>query len=138
MRPPRGKATTEAAVRPLAVFPVDSWADVAPVAMVQFARMLSPRCGLIRFGISLERRWRSWRNRSAVVNWSLYGDLINSSAPFWFAASSSWGLRERSEEHTSELQSRGHLVCRLLLEKKKKQQYQYNIHFITHVFIDII
>src|SRR5690625_6297532 len=28
----------------------------------------------------------------------------------------------RSEEHTSELQSRGHLVCRLLLEKKKKIQ----------------
>src|SRR2546422_8298576 len=30
--------------------------------------------------------------------------------------------RERSEEHTSELQSRLHLVCRLLLEKKKKKQ----------------
>src|SRR2546429_6350290 len=29
--------------------------------------------------------------------------------------------RDRSEEHTSELQSRLHLVCRLLLEKKKKQ-----------------
>src|SRR5690625_6591908 len=30
-------------------------------------------------------------------------------------------LREtRSEEHTSELQSRGHIVCRLLLEKKKR------------------
>src|SRR5437870_6572437 len=29
--------------------------------------------------------------------------------------------RGRSEEHTSELQSRGHLVCRLLLEKKKKK-----------------
>src|SRR5690625_6565534 len=28
----------------------------------------------------------------------------------------------RSEEHTSELQSRGHLVCRLLLEKKKKKE----------------
>src|SRR2546422_9289518 len=28
---------------------------------------------------------------------------------------------KRSEEHTSELQSRLHLVCRLLLEKKKKQ-----------------
>src|SRR5437870_6673744 len=28
----------------------------------------------------------------------------------------------RSEEHTSELQSRGHLVCRLLLEKKKKNR----------------
>src|SRR5690625_6654650 len=31
------------------------------------------------------------------------------------------GLEMRSEEHTSELQSRGHLVCRLLLEKKKEK-----------------
>src|SRR5439155_2829803 len=30
--------------------------------------------------------------------------------------------KTRSEEHTSELQSRGHLVCRLLLEKKKKKK----------------
>src|SRR5207253_10140276 len=30
--------------------------------------------------------------------------------------------RQRSEEHTSELQSRGHLVCRLLLEKNKTPQ----------------
>src|SRR5690625_7048468 len=30
----------------------------------------------------------------------------------------------RSEEHTSELQSRGHLVCRLLLEKKKTNETQ--------------
>src|SRR3712207_8379125 len=29
-----------------------------------------------------------------------------------------WGLSQRSEEHTSELQSRQYLVCRLLLEKK--------------------
>src|SRR3989442_10313121 len=34
--------------------------------------------------------------------------------------SSSSPEMERSEEHTSELQSRPHLVCRLLLEKKKK------------------
>src|SRR2546422_7593924 len=33
---------------------------------------------------------------------------------------------ERSEEHTSELQSRLHLVCRLLLEKKKKIQNRRN------------
>src|SRR3989442_3913644 len=32
------------------------------------------------------------------------------------------GGPRRSEEHTSELQSRPHLVCRLLLEKKKKQE----------------
>src|SRR5690625_5797019 len=31
------------------------------------------------------------------------------------------GALVRSEEHTSELQSRGHLVCRLLLEKKKNK-----------------
>src|SRR5207253_11357649 len=30
--------------------------------------------------------------------------------------------QQRSEEHTSELQSRGHLVCRLLLEKKKNKR----------------
>src|SRR5439155_27294944 len=35
--------------------------------------------------------------------------------------SRSGGTSKRSEEHTSELQSRGHLVCRLLLEKKKKK-----------------
>src|SRR5690606_41744654 len=33
------------------------------------------------------------------------------------------GLVGRSEEHTSELQSRENLVCRLLLEKKKKHKY---------------
>src|ERR1035438_10218663 len=33
-------------------------------------------------------------------------------------------IRDRSEEHTSELQSLRHLVCRLLLEKKKKTHYQ--------------
>src|SRR2546426_6835485 len=38
------------------------------------------------------------------------------------------GLVVRSEEHTSELQSPCNLVCRLLLEKKKKQK----IHTATH------
>src|SRR2546422_8546667 len=34
-----------------------------------------------------------------------------------------WVAGVRSEEHTSELQSRLHLVCRLLLEKKKNKEY---------------
>src|SRR5947209_15335340 len=34
-----------------------------------------------------------------------------------------WDHAQRSEEHTSELQSRQYLVCRLLLEKKKKKEY---------------
>src|SRR2546427_5616869 len=40
------------------------------------------------------------------------------------------GAAERSEEHTSELQSQSNLVCRLLLEKKKSDQYQARgVHF---------
>src|SRR5437870_11027685 len=42
----------------------------------------------------------------------------------------------RSEEHTSELQSRGHLVCRLLLEKKKKIQSIFSL--IRNNTIDIL
>src|SRR2546430_10925846 len=37
-----------------------------------------------------------------------------------FASSFLWGSRRRSEEHTSELQSQSNLVCRLLLEKNKR------------------
>src|SRR5207253_10200784 len=39
--------------------------------------------------------------------------------------------RSRSEEHTSELQSRGHLVCRLLLEKKKSRTYIHSDHLTS-------
>src|SRR2546429_2299914 len=50
------------------------------------------------------------------------------------------GLRQhlpgRSEEHTSELQSRLHLVCRLLLEKKKKKNK--NINYIINIVMYII
>src|SRR5690625_6617441 len=38
----------------------------------------------------------------------------------------------RSEEHTSELQSRGHLVCRLLLEKKKKNDKRNTTYLYIH------
>src|SRR5205814_8047812 len=41
--------------------------------------------------------------------------------PAWHGGSSAGVRRHRSEEHTSELQSLRHLVCRLLLEKKKKK-----------------
>src|SRR5690625_6298853 len=42
-------------------------------------------------------------------------------------------MAARSEEHTSELQSRGHLVCRLLLEKKNKYYF-----YIAHVNFDLV
>src|SRR5437660_9804428 len=67
---------------------------------------LFPYTTLFRSAAALSRSspgfgWRSTRTRSSSRSWR------RSSA--------------RSEEHTSELQSRGHLVCRLLLEKKKRR-----------------
>src|SRR5438034_1817613 len=48
----------------------------------------------------------------------------------------------RSEEHTSELQSHSDLVCRLLLEKKKKtkikKQIKYETHKLQHNIKDLI
>src|SRR2546429_6213690 len=41
----------------------------------------------------------------------------------------------RSEEHTSELQSRLHLVCRLLLEKKKKKTF-LSRRYVKHLLAD--
>src|SRR3712207_7756268 len=38
----------------------------------------------------------------------------------------------RSEEHTSELQSRQYLVCRLLLEKKKTKNNKYHVRSLIH------
>src|SRR2546430_9181108 len=39
-------------------------------------------------------------------------------------------LANRSEEHTSELQSQSNLVCRLLLEKKKKTNNKHSVHYL--------
>src|SRR2546422_5015476 len=61
------------------------------------------------------------------------GELGSSSWPgdsYLHAGGTTW---MRSEEHTSELQSRLHLVCRLLLEKKKKKKlikFTTNINYI--------
>src|SRR2546427_3276754 len=47
----------------------------------------------------------------------------------WIATSSTAGSRRsRSEEHTSELQSQSNLVCRLLLEKKKRMAHVVKAH----------
>src|SRR5258708_9892675 len=46
-------------------------------------------------------------------------------AYWWQGAREVFRYTFRSEEHTSELQSPDHLVCRLLLEKKKSNEHQY-------------
>src|SRR2546422_10687553 len=60
---------------------------------------------------------RDSSGRPAELAWGSSGAVVARSAQ---TRSVSYAL-ERSEEHTSELQSRLHLVCRLLLEKKKKK-----------------
>src|SRR5207253_4870221 len=65
--------------------------------------------------------WNSiglWGNHSIKLNW-YYCPASHYSA---LKIKMSAVCCNRSEEHTSELQSRGHLVCRLLLEKKKTNQ----------------
>src|SRR5690625_5961354 len=57
----------------------------------------------------------------AITLWKASRDYRPSQMKFSTYAYSRMNFRLiRSEEHTSELQSRGHLVCRLLLEKKNK------------------
>src|SRR2546422_1610360 len=74
----------------------------------------------------------------------IYTLSLHDALPIWygFPASLRSGFRDprassesrkyrrriRSEEHTSELQSRLHLVCRLLLEKKKKEKFGMQIN----------
>src|SRR3989440_5050922 len=48
-----------------------------------------------------------------------------------FGSGWAWLTVARSEEHTSELQSRSDLVCRLLLEKKKKKKQQTSKMLMT-------
>src|SRR3712207_7403494 len=57
-----------------------------------------------------------------IKNLSLTGAVINALTPKRNQKEIT-SLIERSEEHTSELQSRQYLVCRLLLEKKKNTYY---------------
>src|SRR5688572_31538880 len=73
--------------------------------------------------------FRSWpANRSTTGRSS---GAANAPVPTWRASAA--GIPTRSEEHTSELQSQSNLVCRLLLEKKKKKN-EHHVHTI-HTFV---
>src|SRR2546429_4265204 len=69
-------------------------------------RSLSVAYATVPAGVSMRnpRQPCGWFSQRVVI---LFSPMVNDSPP------------SRSEEHTSELQSRLHLVCRLLLEKKK-------------------
>src|SRR5687768_17713078 len=64
----------------------------------------------------------NWTNGTAAAN-GRYGGSHDSGTVWLAKGSATCGnMKARSEEHTSELQSRLHLVCRLLLEKKKNRR----------------
>src|SRR5690554_1055030 len=82
-------------------------------------RYLSP-AGIIAIGfrVIVANQSRGMAIRTLVVP-----VLVNASPVHGVARMvCTWLIQPRSEEHTSELQSRPHLVCRLLLEKKKKKK----------------
>src|SRR5207253_5610430 len=94
----------------------------------------SPIGGIARYSVELKRRFAivgavALIIVSALVFWLNRGPRYEGKPPgYWVEqllhdnAKARQALQKiRSEEHTSELQSRGHLVCRLLLEKKKRK-----------------
>src|SRR2546428_4903722 len=70
--------------------------------------------------------FRSLGNQD-TIGAELSGQINVTGSDQGVSASGSARAYPRSEEHTSELQSRSDLVCRLLLEKKKKINKKYNI-----------
>src|SRR5207253_10042911 len=86
------------------------------IAEVHFATEMVQQRKLASFVGRLEHhRIQAERLRKAIGISAMEVSLIVKKSHFF-----------RSEEHTSELQSRGHLVCRLLLEKKKKYYKKAN------------
>src|SRR5690554_7475130 len=93
-------------------------------------------------GIVFRNQLKTWRRTLSIfdtvgisvftivgVQKGLSHDQLALTAVFLGLITATFGglLRDRSEEHTSELQSRPHLVCRLLLEKKKKKKKKYKM-----------
>src|SRR3712207_7389204 len=89
---------------------------------------LFPYTTLFRSGALGSRPVRDRRLRAR----SLAGDAL----PARFPACARLQDGGRSEEHTSELQSRQYLVCRLLLEKKKV--YRIHINIAKHLLVELI
>src|SRR3712207_8027120 len=75
--------------------------------------------------VPARKRALPFRISLTISSWS------RSAPPFKNRSTKRKPLTSRSEEHTSELQSRQYLVCRLLLEKKKKHTLIYNIYQLT-------
>src|SRR5690606_42000874 len=88
--------------------------DALPI----YARSLPPRSPRAARIDVADRRTRPRRSPAAARDDCAPSGRVRTARP---SAPAPSRARARSEEHTSELQSRENLVCRLLLEKKKKK-----------------
>src|SRR5690554_2150527 len=100
--------------------PWDSWLLATVLALVGFGLVMLYSASAVMSARSSATRssWSSVRPKRSASAFS--GSMWRFA--WTIAGTSAWYIRSRSEEHTSELQSRPHLVCRLLLEKKKKNK----------------
>src|SRR5689334_24367250 len=80
---------------------------------------------------SIPNRERCWSSSPGLTPCSLYGNA----QAFGSTRTRGWNAccpgKQRSEEHTSELQSQFHLVCRLLLEKKNSYLTVFAHHLVV-------
>src|SRR2546425_3219083 len=81
----------------------------------------SPALGLVSSERTANRRRRQVSNCGLKSHDDLVSSISSHYSPF--EKHKTWVMMHRSEEHTSELQSLAYLVCRLLLEKKKKKNH---------------
>src|SRR6185295_7158451 len=139
--PPAKKKKKGRSTRPSFLFALD-WATAGSVVLVEVARLCSATTRLLAATTRLlaattkvvARRAASWpeadraRGRAAATELAAPDGtraatgrlMLPQSAVSRSRCARSASVPARSEEHTSELQSRQYLVCRLLLEKKKK------------------
>src|SRR3712207_8352665 len=80
---------------------------------------------------------RQWKPIDIMLRWSAVCTIVAGESTSIVTTSTPLSA-SRSEEHTSELQSRQYLVCRLLLEKKKKKHLRHlhkdnHEHLLNHV-----
>src|SRR5258708_15388978 len=93
---------------------------------------LFPYTTLFRSGLDTVMRQGAELYREEAANAETLRKFGHGTPDDWierhlYSRHSIWG---RSEEHTSELQSPDHLVCRLLLEKKKKKNEHVHEHYV--------
>src|SRR5207253_5657697 len=89
--------------------------DALPIWSGKPGRITNARCSARRCRATRETAVASFRDK--LISNVLSLPAPTSATRLAFQERSTTGVTKRSEEHTSELQSRGHLVCRLLLEK---------------------